>query len=678
MTNELLYTEINNNLYDEFDNKLKEQSKIRKEDDFYTYINEAWIEKEKKKKAHYYVQDDDFRISQDEVYHDIMNIIEESIKNNNTLIDRSMKIVIDSFYSNSVSNYRKTIESVYDDLNTFKENSDLTGLLAYMNKNQQVSWCCPLHWSVAPNEKNVEKAISHLAPCQLGIYDYSIYFIDDIPDKDTYKYNIKNKYLEMIEKLFKSAFPKDYKNFNPNDIWDIEKDILNAFVCKDKSIVEDKYFCNEMTREEIYKLGFEVDDFMVSLGYNKDKIPKKYIVSSINYLKCITKTLKENWKNKKWQTYFIYLYIRQYSRFHFSLRDIHHNFYGKVIKGQEIIMEKRIYPVFLLSSMFNKHITDLYLEKHYDQSKVDFIHKMFSNIRHIYINKIKKNKWLSKSAKEKSIHKLGKIKLLVAKHDEILNDMHVPYEKNIYKNLMLISEWATNQFILTEGSGPIGNGRTIDWNEFKMTGMQTYIVNAFYTPTMNAIYIPQGIIQPPFFDLEKPIEYNLAAIGFTLGHEISHSLDNTGSHFDWKGNLNEWWSRADRKNYDKKIKDVVNQYETFYKYDGLDFNAENSVGEDIADINGFSIITEYLFYLQKKQNMVPELQKNSFYNLFIYSAILSKQYISKNAIEAQMKVNPHPLEKYRTNCTLSRNQIFKELLGIKKKDKMWWNSDTIW
>ena len=76
--------------------------------------------------------------------------------------------------------------------------------------------------------------------------------------------------------------------------------------------------------------------------------------------------------------------------------------------------------------------------------------------------------------------------------------------------------------------------------------------------------------------------------------------------------------------------------------------------------------------------MVPELQKNSFYNLFIYSAILSKQYISKNAIEAQMKVNPHPLEKYRTNCTLSRNQIFKELLGIKKKDKMWWNSDTIW
>ena len=676
--NELLYDPINNSLFEEFDNKLKKKSKIRKEDDFYTYINEGWIENEKKKKEKYYVQDDDFRISQDKVYHDVIDLVEESIKNNNSLTDRAMKTVIDSLNNNSISNYRKEIKSVYKDIQEFKNSSDLMGLLAYMNKNQQVAWACPIHYSMGPNEKNVEKAITHFAPCQLGIYDYSIYFIDDLPNEPLYKFNLKVKYLEMIRKLFKEALPDTYKNFNENDVWDVEKEILNSFVCKDKSIVEDEYFCNEMTKNEVIKLGFDVNTFMYNIGFSKDKIPEKYVVSSINYLKCIIQSLKENWKTKKWETYFIYLYIRQYSRYQLTLRKTYHDFYEAEVKGQHIMMNKRIYPVFMLSNMFNKHLTDLYLDKYYDQEKVDFIQKMFDNVKHIYVNKIKKNKWLSKSSKIKSIHKLGKIKLIVAKHDEILNDGHVPYGPNIYRNLQLISEWSNSQFILTEGGGPIGNGRTVDWNEFKMVGMQTYIVNAFYTPTMNAIYIPQGIIQPPFFDLEKPIEYNLAAIGFTLGHEISHSLDNTGSHFDWKGNLNEWWTKEDRKNYDKKIKDVVNQYETFYKYDKLEFDAENSVGEDIADINGFSIITEYLFYLQKKQGMIPELQKNSFYNLFIYSSILSKQYISKDAIESQMKVNPHPLEKYRTNCTLSRNQIFKELLGIKKKDKMWWNSDTIW
>ena len=99
--NELLYDPINNSLFEEFDNKLKKQSKIRKEDDFYTYINEGWIENEKKKKEKYYVQDDDFRISQDKVYHDVIDLVEESIKNNNSLTDRAMKTVIDSLNNNS-------------------------------------------------------------------------------------------------------------------------------------------------------------------------------------------------------------------------------------------------------------------------------------------------------------------------------------------------------------------------------------------------------------------------------------------------------------------------------------------------------------------------------------------------------------------------------------------------
>merc|ERR1712086_1250415 len=109
-----------------------------------------------------------------------------------------MKTVIDSLNNNSISNYRKEIKSVYKDIQEFKNSSDLMGLLAYMNKNQQVAWACPIHYSMGPNEKNVEKAITHFAPCQLGIYDYSIYFIDDLPNEPLYKFNLKVKYLEMI------------------------------------------------------------------------------------------------------------------------------------------------------------------------------------------------------------------------------------------------------------------------------------------------------------------------------------------------------------------------------------------------------------------------------------------------------------------------------------------------
>ena len=154
------------------------------------------------------------------------------------------------------------------------------------------------------------------------------------------------------------------------------------------------------------------------------------------------------------------------------------------------------------------------------------------------------------------------------------------------------------------------------------------MVNAYYRPTSNSIYVPLAYLQKPFIDLEqKGIEYNLAYIGYTIGHELSHCLDNMGSKFDADGNLRNWWTPEDKKRFETKIKDVVTQYEEFAKRDGIIYDAKVGTGENLADISGLSLAEEYLFYFQlanKNNSLVNKLSLQEFY---VYCAVQSRQKV---------------------------------------------------
>ena len=208
-----------------------------------------------------------------------------------------------------------------------------------------------------------------------------------------------------------------------------------------------------------------------------------------------------------------------------------------------------------------------------------------------------------------------------------------------------------------------------------MIGQQPYIVNAFYTSHSNSIFIPLAYLQTPFIDLEqRGIEYNLASIGYTLTHEMCHSLDETGSKYDDNGNLFDWWTKKDKKEYKKIKDDIISQYNTYALRDGVKFDASIGIGEDIADIAGLWICQEYLRDYQLNKEYISPIIRLSFETFFIYFALLQKQFIYKKAIASQLISNPHPLNKYRTNIPLSRLNLFRSLYNIKKGDGMWWHN----
>jgi putative endopeptidase len=164
-----------------------------------------------------------------------------------------------------------------------------------------------------------------------------------------------------------------------------------------------------------------------------------------------------------------------------------------------------------------------------------------------------------------------------------------------------------------------------------------------------------------------------------MGHEFSHALDDMGSKYDEYGNMRNWWTPQDRAMFNRKINDVVKQYEDVARMDGIVFDARIGVGEDLADISGMALVEEYLFHFLEYNKVLPIVRLLSFKSLYIYSAIQSRQQIKKSSLAAELKNNPHPPEKYRCNCPLSRLSVFREIYGITSKDKMWWhNTDTIW
>jgi putative endopeptidase len=660
-------------------------TRYKPQQDYYTYINYEWLDKKSKElktNLKYYVQVDSFRVTQEKVYYELIDIVKEFIKNNKSPKANAIKNVYESLYNlddKASEDYMKFYVNLTDKR---IYNNDLYDLLGGINKNEIVSWGCPIVWNVLKDEKNVKKFRTTISAPQLTIYDYTLYIEDTTSDQDTAKYRkeFKIRFLEYITQLFELCLGKD-NGIKAIDVWDCEYDLLTALGC-DKIKTDDPEGYNVVSKQEaLSKYGFDWEKLAKKIGYKT--VPETFICTSTNYLKCVMELLLKNdtWKTPKWRTYFLYIVFRQVMRFHSKGRIIYYNFHGKFVKGQPLPYPKEIYPVFGLSLCFNTFLTNEYIERNKKQQYIDYTYNMAADLLSVYKRIIKRNKWLSPSTKKYALLKLEKINLIIGSPKILRDDPILDYDnKEAYQNMKKIARWRTKQMISLEGKSSEIDIPVIDWEQLKMVGKQSYIVNAYYTPTENSIYVPLAYLQPPFIDLdERGIEYNLAHIGYTLGHEMSHCLDDLGSKYDEKGNLHNWWTPRDQKIFKSKVNNVIKQYEQFAMYDGIKMDASLSTGENLADISGLAICQEYLRDFQDKNEDIVPIRAISFHAFFVYIAIQARQKIFDEAVKAQLKTNPHPMDKYRTNCPLARLHLFNSLYNIKKKDKMFWPSkDTIW
>ena len=669
---------------------------ITPNNDFYNYIDYISIEKLKEKykniseKNKYYVQVDDFRITQDKVNNELVDIIENVCKHPTNRKERLIKKVFHSLICDNRKGFISNSKKLFVTYETYVKNDDLWGLLGYINKNEIVRWLCPINWSINRDLKDKNKYINNIGSPLFTLYNVSLYFFFDneatltMKQKEdkSYKYNkyVVNEYLTYIQKMNDRCFGSN-KVINPMDVFNVQKEIIYAMGC---NFVKNEKDYNIVKKEDAINYNFEWELFAKALGY--EKIPAVFSVGNLSYLSCVCKLLKDNWKTPKWKSFWIYIFIKEMSIFHPHLRDIPFIFNRNIVLGQPKVTPPKIFALVGMSYMFNYFLSREYVTKYYNEYNVNYVQQLFGDLITIFKRIITNNKWLSPIGKKNALLKLNHITLDVGIQKNVVNDPLLDYsETDGWYNLTLFSEWKTKKLIelVTNNVKPIDynfDSSAIDWRANKLTGKQCYIVNSFYTPTINEVYIPLAYIQQPFITLDNiGIEYIMAYIGSTLTHEMSHSLDAFGSKFNYNGILEDIFTKKDKVVYSKIANDIILQYETAAKKDGYIFDASISIGEDMADISGLAITTEYLRDYYVKNNVEIPVMIHSLGKFFSYYAIANKSFIYKNAINAQLITNPHPMNKYRVNVPLSRLELFRNIFNVKKNDGMWWHSlSKIW
>ena len=661
---------------------------INPKDDFYTYVNYDWLkenETKHKKMKKYYTRIDSFRILQEKVYYQLIDIVKAYTSEHSSHKSNMIRNVYESFLHSDGDSCERHWKKIKQDLEDIFTNKTCTDLLIYMNRNEIMAGFCPISFSIITDEKDSQINRCHINVPFLSYYDDKLYENNTANDKsnnknDEYKQEFNMRFKMFVSTVFELAFGKDGdESFEPQDVIDVEKQMLDAMNSYDPDIKEAEDGYNVVSSEDAHeKYHLNWDELTKGLGFKTT--PRFFITDNLNYLHKITGILRENWNSKKWQTYFYYCFFKQMMCFHRSWRVTYFNFFGKFVRGQEAMLPQEIFPVFGLSYCFNAFLTEEYIKKYANGAYIKWASNLAYDLKTVFMRIIERNKWMSPKTKKYALLKLQHIRVDMAHPPYLVPDPDITYSKNdAWGNIIACNAWRLNLLIETEGKHYI-DLPMVDWSTyFSLAGNQAYIVNAFYDPTKNNIYLPLAYLQKPFLDGdERGIEYNLAYIGYTISHELSHSLDDMGSMYDYKGNLFNWWTPHDHKIFQSKVNDVIRQYETFAARDGIKMDGSLSVGENLADISGLAIIQEYLRDYQITDEYIMPIKKLSFETLFMYIAYQWRSFVSKEAIPTELKINPHPLDKYRANCPLARLELFKSIYQIKKGDGMYWNSDTIW
>ena len=191
-------------------------------------------------------------------------------------------------------------------------------------------------------------------------------------------------------------------------------------------------------------------------------------------------------------------------------------------------------------------------------------------------------------------------------------------------------------------------------------------INAYYHPNLNEIVFPAAILQPPFFDATADEAVNFGSFGAVVGHEMTHGFDDQGCQYNAKGNLENWWAKADKEEYEKRV-DVQVQQAAKQRVHGKELNGKLTCGENIADLGGLKLALRAL--RQRAAAAGGEAPKiNGFtaeQRFFLAWAQVWRENVSKEHALKMLTVDPHGPNQYRTNGPLANMPEFHAAFGIK-------------
>jgi putative endopeptidase len=347
-----------------------------------------------------------------------------------------------------------------------------------------------------------------------------------------------------------------------------------------------------------------------------------------------------------------------------DVRAANFDFWGKTFSGR-----KEDHPLWRrattqVQGVMGEALGKLYVAKYFPESSKQRMKTLVENLRIALGERIAAQDWMDDSTKVNALLKLNTFYVKIGYPDRWtdMSALKIDAKKSYYENLQECHRfWTAWQIDHTAG-------KPVDRDDWYMTP-QT--VNAYYNPTTNEICFPAGILQVPFFDPTADDAFNYGAIGVVIGHEMTHGFDDQGRQYDKDGNMHDWWTEADGKNFTERTGRYADFFSAIKVLPDLNANGKLTLGENLADHGGLQVAW-YAYKNATKRQPLPVIDGlTADQRFFLAYAGVWAGNVTEAEIRNRTKSDPHSLGRWRVNGALPHIDMWYEAFGVKEGDKMY-------
>lgn len=544
------------------------------------------------------------------------------------------------------------IKQELDELAAIKDKSVIYPIIAQMQENGIYPYFV-LYVGADDMNSNVNLVQTYQGGLGMGERDY--YVENDDQTKD-----IRDKYQQHIDKMFRLAgYDETTAQKAVKAVMNIENRLAKA--ARSQVELRDPHAnYNKKTLEELKK---EYPSFDWGAFFSTAGLPNLTEVNigqpeSIKEVSAIIDTvpLEDQVLYLQWN---LIDAAASYLSDDFVAQDF--DFYGKTMSGKQEMKPRWKRAVSTVDGALGEAVGQMYVEKYFPAAAKERMVGLVKNLQTALGERIKNLAWMSDATKEKALEKLSTFHVKIGYPDKWKDYSSLEIKDDSYwANIERANRWEYKEMI-----GKYG--KPVDKEEWHMTP-QT--VNAYYNPTTNEICFPAGILQYPFFDMNADDAFNYGAIGVVIGHEMTHGFDDQGRQYDKDGNLKDWWTEEDAKNFEARAAVMANFFDSIQVAPGVHANGKFTLGENIADHGGLQVSYQAFKNATAKEPLKDENGFTPEQRFFLSYANVWAGNIRPEEVLRLTKIDPHSLGKWRVDGALPQIESWYEAFNITEKDPM--------
>jgi putative endopeptidase len=633
---------------------------VKPGDDFFRYVNGAWFDKtdipaDRTRWGSF----DELRQNTDK---DALAILKDAAsKKLDPKSDQAKAVNVYKTYMDTISRNKlgiKPIKSTLSKIDAVKSIADLNKLIIEMQPQGGLGF---YGIGVSPDAKNSNRNVVNIGLGSLGLPDRDYYVSEDADSKEK-----REKYVAHVARMLQFIGEKpEVALANAKKVLAIEIAMATPRLDRVERRDRRKTY-NPMSVADLQKLTPSVnwDSYIKGVGISKlDSV----IVSQPKYMTALETIFKEN-KIDEWKAYLRWSLLNKSSDvLTTDLEKANWDFYSKTLQGAKAQRPREERALQVVNGTVGEALGKLYVEQKFPAEAKEKARKMIDNIFLAFENRINNLPWMTPATRKGAIEKLRKSVVKIGYPDKWkdyskLEIKSIEEGGNYYDNMKSLSKWGFQNNI-DDLQKPVDKTR---W------GMSPQTVNAYYNPSYNEIVFPAAILQPPFYDYKADEAVNYGGIGAVIGHEISHGFDDSGSRYNADGNLINWWTEDDLKQFTGLGGALAAQYSALEPLPGTFVDGKFTLGENIGDLGGINAAYDGL-QIHLKQNGNPGLIDgySPEQRLFISWATIWRSKMRDEAIKNQVKTDPHSPGQYRAYVPLLNVNEFYEAFDIKETDKLY-------